>query len=168
MTVLRWWIFIILGFFFCGILTLIPLPMNYQWLRPEWLLLFVIFCQLTEPKLFNPIVAWVIGLFLDNLLGTPLGENALIFAVMSFVTACLRARFIQKPLWLSFGKIFFLILLAKIFMLWFHALSKQSPHSLWYWSGLLTNTMIWPLFVILLQKLCQVFSVEYHVRRNPY
>ncbi|MBI2791636.1 MAG: rod shape-determining protein MreD [Gammaproteobacteria bacterium] len=156
---IRWWIFLGLGFYLCGILTVLPLSNSLQWYRPQWLLLFFIFCQVAYPRQFNPVIAWMGGLLLDCLLGTQLGEHALVFAVVCYITALLRPRFLLRPLWNQVGKISLLVCLAQILILWFHALAGQNPHTLLYWMGTLTSCIIWPVFVKLLQGLGHMMSV---------
>ncbi|MFI4937681.1 MAG: rod shape-determining protein MreD [Candidatus Berkiellales bacterium] len=148
---LKWWLFFTVGFYFCAVLTLLPLPLDFQWYRPQWLLLLMIFCQLQQPPLFNPMYAWVAGLLFDSLMGTPLGQYALVFAVVSYITALMRRKFLLKPLQLQMGKIFLLIALGQILMLWFHALVGENPHSLLYWMGSVTSCLVWPLFVTVFQ-----------------
>ncbi len=157
--VLKWWLFVIFGFYLFGILTILPLPMEWQWLRPQWLLLFVIFCQLNQPKYFNVWTAWLIGLLLDTLFGTPLGQNAFIFALICYLTSFYRNNLLQKPLALQLIKITMLLCLAQGLSLWFHAMVGQKPFSWLYWSTALTSALIWPLMVFFLQMLSRTFKI---------
>lgn len=157
---IKWGFFLILGFYLCGILTVIPLAPEYQWYRPQWLFMLVIFCQLQQPKLFNPLIAWVIGLLLDSLLGTRLGEYALICTIISYLTYFFAPNFSVSPLWSQWGKIFLLVCLAQIFILWFHALAGENPQTLLYWAGSVVSTLIWPVFVLLLQSLSRLLGIQ--------
>jgi len=159
MQLLRWWLFLLMGFYLTAVLTLLPMPIDYQWYRPHWMLLFVIYCQLQQPSRFNPWVAWVIGLLLDGLLGTHLGEYALVFAVVSYFAALLRPKFLHRALWLQWGKVAVLTLMAQILILWFHAFAGQKPNTLLYWMGTVTSCLCWPLLVLVLQYIGQVFKV---------
>lgn len=156
----KWWIIFILGFYLCCVLMVLPLPVHFQWYRPQWLLLFIIFCQLEQPTSFNPFYAWCGGLIQDSLLGTPLGQYALIFALISYLTALMRSRFVRKPLWMQWGKIFLLVALSQILMLWFHALEGQNPHSLEYWMGSVISCLAWPLVVFIFQGWSKLFGTH--------
>lgn len=156
---IRWWLFLGLGFYLCSVLTVLPLTDTYQWYRPQWLLMFFIFCQISFPRSFNPVIAWLGGLLLDCMLGTRLGENALIFTVICYIAALLRPRFILRPLWLQIGKVFLLICLGQIFTLWFHAIAGHNPHTLFYWMGTVTSCLMWPIFVKVFQGFSHAFSV---------
>lgn len=149
---LKWWLFVILGFYFFAVLSVLPLPNNLQWFRPQWLLLFVIFCQLKQPTLFGMGSAWLLGLLMDALLGGRLGENALIFSLIYYLTALLRPRFATRPMWTQIGKVFLLVCLAQVLALWFHVMVGKNPHTLFYWASTFTSCLAWPLMMLLLRK----------------
>lgn len=146
---MKWWLFLLAGFYVCAVLTVFPLPQDWQWYRPHWVLLFFIYCQITRPKYFNPIIAWVGGLLVDSLLETPLGEHALVYSFVCYLTLCLRSRFLLRPLWLQLGKIFLLTSIGQILILWFHAVVGQNPQTLLYWMGTITSCLAWPLMVVM-------------------
>lgn len=156
---IKWWLFLGIGFYLCAVLSVIPLPMEYQWYRPQWLLMFVIFCQIYNPKSFNPALGWGIGLLFDSLVGARLGAHALVFAVICYLSATLRPRFVLKPLWQQIGKVTLLICLGQICILWFHVLNGQNPHTLLYWVGTVTSSLVWPIFALLLQGIGQSLNV---------
>jgi rod shape-determining protein MreD len=153
-----WWSFLAVGFYLCGVLTVIPLPTEYLWFRPHWLLMFLLFCQIYNPSQFNLGIAWVVGLLLDGLLGTPLGQHALLYPIICYLTTFF-SPFLQRPLWQQMGRILLFVCVAQIITLWFHAFAGQNPHTLYYWAGSLTSALIWPLFVIFLKFVCLLLHV---------
>lgn len=160
----KWWLFLGVGIYLFGILTAVPLPRPLEWCRPHWLLMFVIYCQIMQPRWFNPWWGWLVGLLLDGLLATPLGEHALIFSFVSYLVSLLRPRFLAKPLTQQVGKVFLLVALAQILDLWFHVFVGQNPHTLVYWMGTLTSCLVWPLLVISLNYLTHFFvSTSYRI-----
>ncbi len=159
MRVFRWWVFLAIGFYLSAILTVFPLPQSVQWYRPQWMLMFVIACQLMQPKLFNALIAWGIGILVDVLLGTPLGEHALVYAVICYITAFMRPKLILEPIWTQLGKIFLLVCLGQISLLWFHVFAGQNPQTLLYWFGTVTSCLVWPAFAWLLRVISQLLLV---------
>src|SRR5262249_44053020 len=139
-----------------------------EWVRPQWLLMLVIYFQLVYPRNFNPFFAWGIGLLLDSLYGNPLGEYALVFALISYLTALLRTRFITRPFWQQIGKIFLLVCLGQIMILWFHVFAGQNPHTLWYWVGTITSCLVWPLFYAVLHCIAKFLNVAPYPSRTHY
>ena len=158
--VVQWWLFLALAFYVACLLSIIPLHGAYQWCRPQWVLMLVIFCQLVQPNLFNPCWAWLMGLLVDGLLQTTPGEHALIFALISYLTALVRPRFLLRPMWQQVGKVFLLIGLGQILMLWFHMFAGQNPRTLLYWMGTLTSCLIWPIYLMVLHYLGRFFNVS--------
>ena len=140
---LKWWLFLLLGFYFFGLLTVLPIPEEAKWFRPQWLLLFTILCQTYQPKRFGIALAFGLGLLADLLLGMKMGENALIFTLIYFLMAFLRP---------SLFKIFLMVCLAQMLMLWFHVLAGQNPHTLFYWASTVTSVVAWPIMVFLFRK----------------
>lgn len=147
MRAFRWWIFIALSLALTALLTVIPLPDVIRWYRPQWFMLWVVFCQLQFPRQFNPWYAWGAGLMMDALFGSPLGLHALILTLLAYLTALLRARFVARPFWQQMGKIFVLMGLGQIILLWVHVFMGHNPHTLGYWISTMTSCGIWPVWV---------------------
>lgn len=165
MQAIRWWLFFLVGFFLNAMLTIWPLAPAYQWYRPQWMFMFVILCQLLQPRYFNPLIAWGVGLCLDSLLGTPLGEYAFICAVLAYLTSLLRGMFVRRPFWLQIEKILLLICLGQMLVFWFHAFMGDHAHALRYWAGSIVSGVVWPMFVLFFHFIRQIFRVD-HVRGN--
>ena len=66
------------------ILTLIPMPPWAVWLRPNWMLAIMIFWLMTASHRVGIGMAWFVGLFMDLLTGTLLGQQALIFCITAY------------------------------------------------------------------------------------
>lgn len=163
---MKWWIFIAVGFYLNAILTVWPIEQSYQWYRPQWIFMFVIFCQILQPTYFNPIVAWFFGLLMDSLLGTPLGQYALVCSIIAYLASLLRGQFFRRPLWLQVEKVLLLVCLAQILILWFHAFAGQNPHTLWYWMGSVSSCILWPFFALVFHGLSRFFKIVPYSARN--
>lgn len=163
---IKWWLFLTVGFYLNAVLTVWPLDDAYQWYRPQWVFMFVILCQILQPTYFNPIVACFFGLLMDSLLGTPLGQYALVCTIISYFTSLLRGQFFSRPLWIQIEKVLLLVCLGQILVLWFHAFAGQNPRTLWYWMGSVSSCVIWPLFVLLFHCVSQLFRVAPFSSRN--
>lgn len=163
---LRWWLFLIIGFYIAAVLTILPLPQYLQWYRPEWVLMLFIYCQLLYPKSFNPVIAWCGGILVDVLIGMPIGSNALVYAVVCYLASLLRAHFIMRPLWQQIGKVALLFCVSQILLLWFHAVLGKNPQTLLYWMSTVSSCLFWPLYVKLLQALSYLFRVAAYSPRS--
>lgn len=163
---LKWWLFLVAGFFLNALLTVWPVAQSYQWFRPQWIFMFVIFCQILQPTYFNPLVACLMGLLIDSLLGTPLGQYALVCSIISYLASLLRGSFFRRPFWSQVEKVLLLICLGQILILWFHAFAGHNPQTLWYWMGSVTSCLLWPFFVLLFQSMSHLFRVVPFSSRN--
>ena len=67
-------------------LTLVPLPEALDPLRPDWVVLILIYWAMTAPRSYNVGSAWIIGILLDVAQGTLLGQHALALCVVVYVT----------------------------------------------------------------------------------
>lgn len=69
-----------------ALLAISPLPDWAQAARPAWVLMVVIYWSLACPQWFGLVSAWGVGLVMDVLLGTMLGQHALGFAIVATIT----------------------------------------------------------------------------------
>lgn len=166
MRAFRWWIFIALSLLLTALLTVIPLPDALRWYRPQWFMLWVIFCQLQFPRQFNPWYGWGAGLGVDALFGSPLGLHALIFTLIAYLTALLRTRFVARPFWQQMGKIVILIGFGQILLLWVHVFIGQNPQTLEYWIATLTSCLIWPLWVGIMTPFSRCLGTSPYTSRH--
>ena len=67
-------------------------------MRPDLALLAVIYWILTSPRIAGLGYAWLSGLFLDVLRGLVLGQHALGFLVVAFLTHRLQLRMRMFPI----------------------------------------------------------------------
>ena len=65
-----------LALFFAFVFTILPLPDLLIEFRPPWVLLLVLYVQLFLPNYFSITLLFFIGLCLDVLLSTVIGEHA--------------------------------------------------------------------------------------------
>ena len=80
------------------ILAVLPLPHWMDIARPYLLLLLVIYWSLSAPRIAGLLFAWLCGLAIDVLKGTTLGQHALAFLLVSFLTHKFQLRMRIFPL----------------------------------------------------------------------
>ncbi|MFY7698612.1 MAG: rod shape-determining protein MreD [Legionella sp.] len=74
-------------------LTVLPMPERLAGARPPWVLLLLLYIQLYLPNYFRIITILVIGMCLDILLSTVIGEHAFALLVTTRITARQSSRF---------------------------------------------------------------------------
>ncbi len=88
---------IALTFLIAIFLTLMPLPVGIMWMRPQWIFAVLLFWVIAIPSQYSVGTAWIIGLLADLVMGTPLGEHALIFVVLIYFISKLQNGIVHFP-----------------------------------------------------------------------
>ena len=72
-------------------------------LRPDWAVAVFLFWGITTPRRIGAITAWIVGLFFDVLLASPLGLNAICLAFATYFANRFCQRLILFPIVQQFG-----------------------------------------------------------------
>jgi len=143
---------IVLSFLVGAILTILPLPHWAVWARPEWVLVILIFWVVSQPQYVGLCVAFCVGIFVDLLTGTLLGQHALVFALVVYLLSQVHPQLKNFPLWQQLGIICILTLLQLALQCWILDMIGTPPRSWEYWMPALTSTLIWLWFYMLLKE----------------
>jgi rod shape-determining protein MreD len=129
------------------ILAVLPLPRWMDIARPYLLLLLVIYWSLSAPRIAGLLFAWLCGLAIDLLKGTTLGQHALAFLVVSFLTHKFQLRIRIFPLSQQTLTVL-LMLLAYEGLVWYTDGVLGYPVTTWArWIPVLTSALLWPVLV---------------------
>lgn len=138
------WYIIPLSFVVAFIFTLLPMPSWAIWLRPAWVLMILIYWGMAAPDRVNVGIAWIVGIFLDVLEGTLLGEHALALTIVMYIVVRMYTRLRMFPLIQQGLVIFFLVLLYQFILFCIQGFLGSLPNSWLYWSSSLTSMLLWP------------------------
>ncbi len=141
------------------VLTAIPLPGWLDLLRPEWAALVLIYWCMALPERIGVGIGWIWGLFLDVMRAGLLGENALSFSLIAYVTHHLYQRVRVFPMWQQALSVMVLIIMHQMLILWVKGITGLASHSWTYWLPSLTSMLIWPLIFTLLRFLRRHFKL---------
>ena len=141
---------IIVSFIVALMLTILPLPDWGEILRPEWTALVLLYWCLALPSRVGVGFGWTIGLLLDVIKGSLLGQHALAFAVIAYLTINLHLRIRLYPRWQQSLLIMVLLILYQLLVLWFDGIAGAPAKGWSYWLPSLTGMLMWsPVFAIL-------------------
>lgn len=126
------------------ILTLLPMPDWTVWLRPAWVMMVIIYWVMVAPHRVNVGIAWLVGLFLDVLNGTLLGEHALAMTLVAYLVARMHSRLRMFPLLQQGFSVFILILIYQFVLFCIQGFLGQLPSTWLYWSSSATSMLLWP------------------------
>ncbi|MBX9604587.1 MAG: rod shape-determining protein MreD [Gammaproteobacteria bacterium] len=146
----RIWV-IALSFLVAFMLTAMPLPdFALPW-RPAWIAMALVYWCMALPERVGVLTGWVIGLILDVMHGSILGQHALGLAFVAYVVLQYHQRLRVFPLVqqaLIIGSIAFVYLFA---MLWIYRLLGSVDYGFSYLFGALTTGLLWPWVYIVLR-----------------
>ncbi len=132
------------SFLIAFILTLLPMPGWAIWLRPAWILMILIYWTIAAPERVNVGIACIVGIFLDVLEGTLLGEHALALIVVIYLVTRMVSRLRMFPLLQQGFVIFLLVLLYQFILFCIQGFLGALPTSWLFWSCSLTSMLLWP------------------------
>ena len=72
------------------VLAVVPLPGDVPpeigFLRPDWVAMIVIYWVIALPQRVGMLSAWVTGIAMDILLGSLIGQHALSYVILAYIT----------------------------------------------------------------------------------
>lgn len=139
------------SFIVAFILTLLPMPDWTVWLRPAWVLMVLIYWNMMLPHRVGVGAAWLVGIMLDGLSGTLLGEHALALVMVSYIVTRMNSRLRMFPLLQQGLSIFLLVLLYQFIIYCIQGFIGDPPRGWLYWSSPVVSMLLWPWLSSILQ-----------------
>lgn len=134
-------------------LTIVPLPEWGQRLRPEWVVMVLVYWSMALPRRVGVGIGWLLGLLVDVLQGTLLGQNALGCAIAAYLAIRFHQRIRVHPLWQQAVSVALIVFPYMLVNLWVQGIVGRAPGSWWYWAPLFTSALLWPPTFIVLRAL---------------
>lgn len=151
---------IIVTIFVALVLTIVPLPQSLEGFRPAWIALTVIYWSMALPQRVSVGVSWTLGLLLDVMQGSLLGQHALAMTLLTLVTQKFHLRIRVFP-W--YQQIFIIGLLLGIYefaLFWIDGISGEGKPRQLYFTALIASALIWPWILALLRLLRRQYQVS--------
>jgi rod shape-determining protein MreD len=129
------------------IFAVLPLPEPINAARPDLLLLLVIYWALSAPRIAGLMFAWLCGLSIDVLKGIILGQHALAFLVVAYITHKNQLRFRVFPLSQQTATVFMLLAVYQFIVFWLDGIIGQPVTTWMRWLPVISGAMLWPILV---------------------
>jgi rod shape-determining protein MreD len=152
-------IVIVFTFVVALLLTIIPLPQWARLYRPDWVGLVLIYWCLAVPDRVGVAYGWMLGLLVDALTGSLLGQNALGLTIVAFLTLKLHKRLRLFPIWQQSLTVLLLLVIHQLLSLWISRVIGRPPQPWVYWAPSLVGMLLWPLVFMTLRGLRRQFRV---------
>jgi len=122
--------------------------------------LILIYWCMALPERIGVGVGFTVGLLLDVLSGTLLGQHALGLSVVAYLALKLHLRVRVMPLRQQVFTVFILLLVERLLALWATGAAGYPTPSLWYWMTPLVSMLLWPWIYLTLRKIRRRFHVS--------
>lgn len=138
-------IFPVILFFLVALsLEVAPMPGTLEPWRPPWVALSVIYWSMHRPARYGVGIAWLIGLLLDVLKGSVLGQNALSMAVAAYVTVKLCQRLRVFPIWQQAISVSLIIAVLGFIGFWIQGMTGELQGGLLRLAPIVSTLIVWP------------------------
>ncbi|GMR06150.1 MAG: rod shape-determining protein MreD [Gammaproteobacteria bacterium] len=144
---------VLFSFLVALILSSVPLPDIAIVFRPEWLMLVLIYWCMAIPGRIGIITGWLLGLVLDVMYGSLLGQNAMALAIVAYLVNIFHLRIRAFPIWQQSFMVFLLAIMYLTLTAWVRGVAGEFPITWAYWMPALTSALVWPFIYILLRDL---------------
>lgn len=132
------------------VLAHVPLPEPLSAARPAFVLLVAIFWTQSLPGGFGLLAAMLLGLMVDILSGTLLGQHAFAFVLICYGVAKLRDSLRMFPWWQQGLVLVPLLVIYEFFLFWVDGLSGRQADIMWRWLPVISTALCWPLLCTVL------------------
>lgn len=151
---------IVLTFVVAYVLAVIALPPWLQWARPEWVTLTLIYWCIALPQRVGITTGLVLGVGLDVLEGSILGQNALALVVVAFLSLILYQRLRVYSLWQQAGVVFMLVGINELICQWVQNLQGLSALPRLFLLPALSSALLWPVVLHVLRGVRRRYLVS--------
>ena len=127
------------------ILNLITYPQWMKFAKPDWVLLVIFYWSLALPNRISVGVGWIVGLVMDLLYYSVLGQHAISKAFVALIAAISHRRLRLYHLWQQCVVVFIVACVDIGFTVWIYNLTANTEIRLVYWQSALTTALLWPI-----------------------
>lgn len=151
---------ILLSFVIALLLDSIALPVWADRFRPNWPALALIYWSMALPHRVGIGSGWVLGLLVDAAKGSLIGQNALGFALIAYLTIRTHRRIRVFPLWQQALSVMLFLLCNQLLIFWINGMIGYPPRDWWFLTPVVGSMLFWPWVFIVLRDLRRHFLVS--------
>lgn len=137
----------------------LPMPDWAELWRPSWVALVLIYWCIAVPERTGVISGWIVGLLVDVMSGTLLGQHGLAFAVTAFAAHKLHRQMRVLPLWQQAVTVFGLVFISQLLILWTNGIKGTVFAFTAYLTVPFVSMLLWPWVFVVLRDARRRFQV---------
>jgi len=116
-------------------------------IRPDFVLLALLYWMLRAPHLCNVGTAWLMGLLIDVASGSFFGQYALAYSVTAYFALYYQRRLVLFSAWQQAGYVMLLLLVSQIVLLVIKLMAGNALPGWSYFLSSLSGVLLWQLLV---------------------
>ena len=151
---------ILLSFIAAFILSMLPLPQVLQSIRPEFVLLVLIYWCIALPNRIGVGIGWIAGLVFDVSTDSLLGQHALTFALIAYLSIQLHQRIRIFPIWQQALTIFIFMMLQGTITLWINGMLGDAPSISVFILPAISTALFWPVAYLLMRQVRRFYQIN--------
>ena len=151
---------ILLSFIAAFILSMVPLPQILQTVRPEFVLIVLIYWCIALPTRIGVGYGWIAGLIFDVSTDALLGQHALTFALIAYLAIQLHQRIRIFPIWQQALTIFVLMMLQGTITLWINGMLGDAPSLGSFTLPAISTALFWPVAYLLMRQIRRYYQIN--------
>jgi rod shape-determining protein MreD len=124
-------------------LSLVPLPHAVSSFRPDWVAVVLLYWSLNAPRRFSLLTAFWMGIVLDTLSGSLLGQHALALLVIVYIAERLHLRIRVFPMSQLGLVVLALLGLYEFILFWIDGVAGRTVPVSERWGPPLAGTLVW-------------------------
>jgi rod shape-determining protein MreD len=132
------------------ILSVLPLPHWLSILRPDFLVIVVLYWAIMVPRAGGLTLAFLAGLALDAAKGIVLGQHALALSLATYLAIKLHLRIRVFPIWHQALTVLMLLAVYQFVLFWIDGATGNRVTDFARWLPVFTGAALWPVFAGLL------------------
>lgn len=144
------------------VLSVLPLPEWLQVIWPQWLVLVVIYWITALPHRFSLGITWCLGLLLDVLYGSILGEHAFALVVVAYFADRMHRQLKLYPLFQQALCILVLVGIYEMMLIWIQGILGlvTLKHVMNAGVSILISMLLWPWVYTLLRSMKLRYKID--------
>ncbi len=146
------WLAVFLTFLLAAVLELVVLPAVLAPLRPEWMVLCLVYWLLRHPERIGMATALVVGLIMDLLAGSYFGMHMLALSIITYLVLAMQQRLKMFPVVQQAAIVFLVTGIHLMTVYTIRATLSVTDGSLEYLWQALSSAVCWPLVIVLFDR----------------
>ncbi len=133
-------------------LAVVPLPASVAPFRPDWVAVVLLSWSLTAPRRFSLLTAFWMGLALDALTGSLLGQHALALLVIVYLAERFHLRFRVFPVSQLAVTVFVLLGVYQFMLFWIDGVAGRTVPLIERWAPPFSGALAFLVVLALLDR----------------